>query len=170
MTNAEKILRFIGKAGKAGRTFSEINEFIVVDMCKFYGDREKFRDRYKTNKSSYRGYYGTNLYGCMTKPGLLPKYCEKRNGNWVLTRVIEGPFYSDSHFPTYKSIEKSFKEAMVGGEQEPSIKELEDTVKTLKSEINILKQEYIDKKYRKDLVAEIKMLSNRKSEWHKKLN
>jgi hypothetical protein len=95
-TKAFKILEFIEDA-KHGRTFSEIQEFIVTlngrdwnDMtrCAWNSLEESFR--VPVNRRRYRGYYCTILLGGMHyHQGLLHTYCVKMpDGKWILSEDI----------------------------------------------------------------------------------
>ena len=102
-TKAWKVLEFIGEAGEEGRSLTEIQKFIFIDLNgrseeEFY---EKSRGGYQINDvgGQYwdphmpgprrtRGYWTTALY--YTGGGLLNNYCEKNeNDKWVLRRYPE---------------------------------------------------------------------------------
>lgn len=85
MKKGEEILRFIKKAGKKGRRFTEIQKFIF----------EKNHPHLKYDSSTTnRGYYCTCLCGTNVNTGLL-EYCTKnKQGRWTLNRLPKGKVYS----------------------------------------------------------------------------
>jgi hypothetical protein len=93
-TKAFKILEFIELAGEYGRSFSEIQEFIVTlngrdwNEIKLGPDWKPEHER--RNVRINRGYYCTILVGGMHyHQGLLHTYCVKLpNGRWTLTEEI----------------------------------------------------------------------------------
>ena len=99
-TDRFKVLQFIGEAGDAGRTFSEIQKFIVVELRGLNWDDTDdwyFRDRDPQHRISrpvrrrWRGYWCDNLLGSMYPyghQGLLKTYCQKHFGKWILTEDI----------------------------------------------------------------------------------
>tara|TARA_R110000772_G_C13141171_1_gene423997 strand:- start:106 stop:372 length:267 start_codon:yes stop_codon:yes gene_type:complete len=84
MKKAEEVLRFIKKAGKSGRRFTEIQKFIF----------EKNHPNLKYDSSTTnRGYYCNCLSGTYRQKGLL-SYCTKNADNkWTLTRLPKGNVY-----------------------------------------------------------------------------
>jgi len=77
---AWKILEFIGSKGEEGAGLIELSS----------NDKWGYNYHFPYNKTrATRGYYGTNLYGSGSKPGLLHKYCRKNEkGKWVLERML----------------------------------------------------------------------------------
>ena len=96
---AWKILEFIGSKGEEGAGLTEIQRFLWTEIQgrnqeEFElssNDKWGYNYHFPYNKTrATRGYYGTNLYGSGSKPGLLHKYCRKNEkGKWVLERMPE---------------------------------------------------------------------------------
>lgn len=85
----QKVLDFIKKARAKGRTFGEIQRFVVEDLHGYNYDEMSTKydwksDSYKPARK-YRGYWCTNLLGTMhrSSPGILPSTCTKINGKYV---------------------------------------------------------------------------------------
>ena len=98
-TKAFKILDHIGASPFTGRSFSEIQEFIVTlngldwnERATLYPWAPGLRTHAKQSARKYRGYYCTILLGGMHyHQGLLHTYCVKLpNGRWMLTEDIYG--------------------------------------------------------------------------------
>lgn len=85
----QKVLDFIKKARAKGRTFGEIQRFVVEDLHGY--DYDEMSDSYNWRSNSYkparkyRGYWCTNLLGTRWRkaPGILPSTCIKIRGRWV---------------------------------------------------------------------------------------
>lgn len=94
MTKTERVLRFIGRAKDKGRSFTEIQRYIVEDLNgKDFDEPPKtypwHKDIPRTNrKRRYRGYWCDRLLGGLYSnggEGLLHSYCKKNDaGKWVL--------------------------------------------------------------------------------------
>lgn len=81
----EKVLKFINKAGKRGRRFTEIQRFIM-----------KINRPYREYDSGTtdRGYYCSALCGTYNQKGLLEQFCLKNDkGRWVCPEVPKGAIY-----------------------------------------------------------------------------
>jgi hypothetical protein len=81
----EKILRFIKKAGKKGRRFTEIQKFIY---------NINYPDLEFNSRSTNRGYYCSALCGTYDQKGLL-EYCIKNDkGRWTCREIPNSAVYS----------------------------------------------------------------------------
>lgn len=93
-----QVLSFIGNSGKDGRTFSEIQRF-VVEMNGLNYDEKNVDYYYPTPTGPaaryvrrYRGYWtaalcGTNGFYSKPRIGILKKYCEKVGKKYILKGV-----------------------------------------------------------------------------------
>jgi hypothetical protein len=96
-TKAFGILNYIGEGGLEGRSFSEIQWYIVTrnglkwdERSPVYPYAPGLRTHPEQTARKYRGYYCTNLMGGPHyHQGLLNTYCVKLpNGRWILTEQI----------------------------------------------------------------------------------
>ena len=96
-TKRFKILDFICEAGGEGRSFSEIQAFVVQmngldweERSPLYPYAPGLRTHPGQSARKHRGYYCTNLLGGMHyHQGLLHTYCVKLpDGRWMLTETI----------------------------------------------------------------------------------
>lgn len=95
LTKEHLILDFIQEAGSTGRTFSEIQKFIVEYNGMNWDSISVHRNNYKpgtdfvtwiTYRHNNRGYYSTNLkYG---NSGVLDRHCTSVGGKWVLNYLL----------------------------------------------------------------------------------
>ena len=81
----EKVLRFINRAGKRGRRFTEIQKFILK-INRPYAEYD--------SSTSDRGYYCDALSGNRSQKGLLEQFCIKNDkGRWTCPAVPKGIIY-----------------------------------------------------------------------------
>jgi hypothetical protein len=81
----EKVLRFINRAGKRGRRFTEIQKFILK-INRPYAEYD--------SSTSDRGYYCDALSGNRSQKGLLEQFCIKNDkGRWTCPGVPKGVIY-----------------------------------------------------------------------------
>lgn len=85
----DKVLRFIGAGCDKGRSFGEIQRFIVEGNGLNYDEFEKTSWSGHWRRR-YRGYWCVNLCGSMyTGPGILQTYCYKNGmGRYVLREAV----------------------------------------------------------------------------------
>ena len=81
----EKVLRFINRAGKRGRRFTEIQRFILK-INRPYAEYD--------SSTNDRGYYCDALSGNRSQKGLLEQFCIKNDkGRWTCPAVPKGVIY-----------------------------------------------------------------------------
>lgn len=81
----EKVLRFINKAGKKGRRFTEIQRFIM-EINRPYREYD--------SGTADRGYYCNALCGTRSQKGLLEQFCIKNDkGRWTCPEIPKGVIY-----------------------------------------------------------------------------
>ncbi len=80
---SERILNFIKKAGKDGRRFTEIQQFIFKIN---YPDLE-------FDKVKDRGYYCNSLCGSMERMGILDHCFKNYRDRWVINKLPKGPIH-----------------------------------------------------------------------------
>jgi len=86
----QMVIDFIKSGKTLGKTFGEIQRFVVEDLHGYnYDDMNIKYDYWKYNSykpaRKYRGYWCVNLLGAKwrTTPGILPSYCSKINKRWI---------------------------------------------------------------------------------------
>ena len=81
-TNVEKLLNQVKKVG--GMTRKEMCQYLL----KLNGSGAHTYGYFNSD----RGLYGSTLYSTTDRKGVLEKFCAKKNGKWVVTKKIKGPF------------------------------------------------------------------------------
>ena len=89
----KKVIAFIKRARCAGRTFSDIQRYIVENLHGYDYDEKvtyfNWEKKAPINIRRYRGYWCTNLFGAFNyyknsyRHGILRIYCKKINRKWV---------------------------------------------------------------------------------------
>jgi len=87
LTNAWKILEFVGSKKEEGVTYTEIQHFIWTVLWEKSEESFWKKDPYWKGMRISRGIYGDLI---SRNVGLLHQYCHKnKNGKWVLDRMPE---------------------------------------------------------------------------------
>lgn len=83
-TKTMKLLKWIGSKSN-GATFTEIQHYIFVVLNG--NSEEDFWKKDENGLRQTRGYWATALYGASAYHGILPRFCKKINGKWVLDKL-----------------------------------------------------------------------------------
>ena len=81
MATKEQVLKFIAESGETGRTFTEIQKFVVATNGLDWNKRSY------DGRLAYRGYWCVNLRGgrYSGRKGILNENCKKlETGKWVI--------------------------------------------------------------------------------------
>jgi hypothetical protein len=91
-TRTYKLLQYMKNAGETGLRANEIKKYLF----------EQINPGKTFDSVANRGTWSTNLYG--SYQGIFAKYCEKRNGRWVMVK----PLPNDMRAPLFHSPDSQY--------------------------------------------------------------